>query len=557
MPVNDGQFKGWPFQNYAMELRGTQVPYGARGSTIVYPRRKYTYIVEFQINPAARVGTQMQTNLNEFLQNGRIYTSLKSIDHPKVGLTTETLRSYNKYVKVPVKTEFQPAAMSFHDDNASLAIALWKEYLAFYSYAGDVGRGVLTSGNPQQNQNNAFRIGNDLVGPEVRSDMDTRPSVGITLRPNNMRHFFDSIVIYDLGSEPDSVNVYYFVNPSITNFDHEALDYFDREGQTEINMTFEYENYYFVLGQNAARFRDVIESVLGYFPFSDPPRVEGHARMLVPSRNISRPAGNNSNLEPPINENISGASEQGPSPIGAAPTTPVETQPLDSLEGETGFVLPENIQETQARLDQVGKLLDNPDLIPGSQTGVGAVGRNQAIRELQLYEAQLTEHLNNQSRELSALGSAFNPPGQIPNSGTEQVRTRTEDTRFPGTPPFDEFVSAPASQPGAVTSTRDATNLTKDRYAIQQPPRNPVNDIVNPGNIARREQLEIDRSRLERQRNIAFDLARQYSRDVAELSRQGAKTAEWFEAREQQLEWRRTVSELNEEIQGIDAQLQP
>lgn len=280
MPVNDGTLNGWPFVNHGMGVRGTQTTTGPQRETIVYPRRKYTYIVEFQINPLALLADQMQTNVLQFLKNGRIYASLRSIDHPRPNFEVETLRSYNKYVKVKTKTEFEPATLTFHDDNSSIVMALFKEYMAFYSHAGSIGRGAIL--NPQANQANEFRLANSLVGEEMRSSMDVNPSVGMTLRPNNKRHFFDAIAIYDLGSDPDSINVYHFVHPVITSMDQEGLDYFDREGQNGITWTMEYENYYYNVGLNSSSVREVIESVLGYFPETPAPKVGGHATMNLP-----------------------------------------------------------------------------------------------------------------------------------------------------------------------------------------------------------------------------------------------------------------------------------
>lgn len=277
MAVNDGSFLGWPHVNHGMQLRGTQTATGAERQTIVYPRRKYTFLVEFQINPLALIANQMQTNVLQFLRNGRIYASLKTVDHPRASFGVEKRRSYNKYVNVKTKTEFTPATITFNDDNSSTIMALWKEYLAFYSHAGDIGEN--TAINPARTDANQFRAGNALTGQEMRSNMDIHPSVGMTLRPNTKRNFFDQIVIYDLGSEPDSINVYYFVNPIITRFDQDSLDYFDREGQAAITWELDYENYYFNVGLNAGSLRETIAGVLQFFPEADPMAVPGHARM--------------------------------------------------------------------------------------------------------------------------------------------------------------------------------------------------------------------------------------------------------------------------------------
>lgn len=254
---------GWPFVNYAQRERNLLT----HTRPIYIPRFKYTFLVEFQLSSRALVDSV--TNIGEFIRDGKIYTHLTRIDRPRPNLTTETLRSYNKYIKVPTKTEFQPASMTFHDDSASIITSLWKEYLNFYSHAGsigeDVGAGEI-SNLSSTNASNSFQLSQVLTGEDVRSQMETRPSVGLKLKPNDKRVFFESIVLYDLGSEPNAVNVYWFHHPFITAWDHNNLDKEDRIGSSEVTATFEYENYYFVVGQNRDRIRNFMELVLDFVP---------------------------------------------------------------------------------------------------------------------------------------------------------------------------------------------------------------------------------------------------------------------------------------------------
>lgn len=294
MPVNDGQFLGWPFVNHAMEIRGTRSERGAGRQTIVYPRRKFTYIVEFAINPRVIQANNFQTDLLQFLNNGRIYATMRTIDHPKPSFQTEKLRSYNKDVIIPTKTEYQPAVMSFHDDNSSIAMALWQEIRAFYQYEGRLGRNVVDQNQPNSDVIRGFRNGNALTNArpsfgnsngqlatfgEPRTTQETLPSMGMTLKEDAARHFFDSIVIYDLGSDPDSVNIYSFMYPMVNSLDHDNLDYEDRQSNVGVSMTFDYEGYYQLIGINNAQFHQIIENHLGFRPASTSPRVAGHATM--------------------------------------------------------------------------------------------------------------------------------------------------------------------------------------------------------------------------------------------------------------------------------------
>jgi hypothetical protein len=264
---------GWPFVNYASDERNfNSAPGGARSNTLSLPRMKFTYLVEFQINQRALANPV--TNIGEFIQNnGKLYTHLRSLDHPKPQMKMETLRSYNKWIKIPTTIEFSPASMTFHDDSTSVVSALWKEHTHFYSHLGTVGEDISGIGSLSRidgnNEINSYQFTHILTGEEVRSKMGQRPSLGMKLKANDMRHFFESIVIYDLGTEPDGVNVYWFHHPVITGWDHDNVDKEDRTGNIGVTANFEYESYYFTVGQNRGRIRGFIEAMLGNFPEGD------------------------------------------------------------------------------------------------------------------------------------------------------------------------------------------------------------------------------------------------------------------------------------------------
>ena len=265
-----GLVKGWPFVHFGEDRYKPE-------NYLVLPRPKYTWFAEFDINEEYLKSQRMVTNLDRFLKDDRrLYLNLKRIDHPKPNIPTETLRSYNKYVKVQTKVEYPPAQMTFDDDATSIIVALWKEYFAFYSHTGDVGFEKLLQNNNlvSAEEDDNFAIDKNIGahgyghlvsvnGTEPRNSMDIRGSMGMRLKPNAHRHFFERIVIYDLGTEPDSVNVYYYYRPVITAFDHSELDWEDRTGKVEVNVTFEYENYYFALGIPRLYVKDVIEKMTG------------------------------------------------------------------------------------------------------------------------------------------------------------------------------------------------------------------------------------------------------------------------------------------------------
>ncbi len=280
---------GWPFFNHAQDLRRTR-GFGTDGQMVV-PRMKFTWLLEFRIDELWLNSGQMITSLKSgnFIRDGAIYIPVKAVDHPQVNFEVETLRSFNRYVKVPKKMEYQPASITFDDDSTSLIASLRKEYIHFYHYAGDIGQRMGVSATAPLDEETAineyqFRSTGmaSALGEDVRSRMDEHPSIGMKMRSDCSKHFFQEIVLYDLGMHRDSINAYYFYHPVVTSWGHDGLDYEDRSSKVSINMQFEYEGYYDVLGQNNAK----VESVLfNYFGFAIPiaNRTQDHPTMIDPS----------------------------------------------------------------------------------------------------------------------------------------------------------------------------------------------------------------------------------------------------------------------------------
>lgn len=275
MAINYG---GWPYSQHAMDMRGTRTATGNERYSIVYPRLKFTFLVEFFIATDVFMNNSTQTDLLEYWKNGRLLSTLRSIDHPQPTFNVERIRSYNKYVLLPKKVEFPSANISFHDDNTSIALGLWKEYLNYYNYSGSVGKDSVASGQPDKVMTDEFRNSNDLVGGNMRNGIDVRPSMGMKIRSNQGRNFFEAIRIYDLGSDPDSVNIYTYINPVITAMSHDSLD-FEDSSSVGVSFTFEYENYYHLVGLSNDDFNDAITGRYGGSKSSTQPRVGGHIRM--------------------------------------------------------------------------------------------------------------------------------------------------------------------------------------------------------------------------------------------------------------------------------------
>ena len=250
---------GWPLVNYAQEERNLQAMPGNIASAMSIPRFKFTWGVEFQFSPRAL--DNPITNLSDYINDsGRLYVHLISIQHPTSTIKTEKLRSYNKWIVVPTQVEHPSATMTFHDDSTSVVQALWKENLNFYTHQATVGdtlSGPRRTNLSWTDESSSYQFTDDLTatdGGEMRSSMGRRPSLGMKMKPNDGRHFFESIKIIDLGTDPDGLNVYWYHRPIITSWDIDSLDKEDRTGNVRVTAGFDYESTYFTIGQYRGRF---------------------------------------------------------------------------------------------------------------------------------------------------------------------------------------------------------------------------------------------------------------------------------------------------------------
>lgn len=249
---------GFPVVNFASQLRNLRNPAGKQARIAMsVPRPKFTFLIEMTLNPNASIALSAQTSVFNFLSNGAIYGQLKSIDYPRPRFDVETLRSYNRWRKVVKKLAYEPATITWTNDSTSMVQSLVKEYINFYHETGNIGSSNVASDDRQINT----EVG--IVGQNVRDGMAIRPSLGLKLRPIYNRHFFESITIYDLGTEPTSVNVHTFNTPVILGFDNDSLDWYDGQGYINQRWQFEYESYFFSTTRNVNEFTDILDKILG------------------------------------------------------------------------------------------------------------------------------------------------------------------------------------------------------------------------------------------------------------------------------------------------------
>jgi hypothetical protein len=181
------------------------------------PKTKYLYHVVFNINTAA---INLVDSSFKFRHQNEINMLVKNAELPRFSIQTDTLNQYNRKKNVQVKVDYQPVQIRFHDDNNGVTRRLWEAYFKYY-YA-----------DPTSAQNNEAYFRNAM-----KSGAFIRAAYG--LDNNSFPPFFNDITIYQMAKK--QWNSYKLVNPLISAWNHDSLDYSSSQ-PAEQSMTLIYES---------------------------------------------------------------------------------------------------------------------------------------------------------------------------------------------------------------------------------------------------------------------------------------------------------------------------
>ena len=192
------------------------------------PKQRNVFVVRFYPN-----GSQTGAD-------GALLTSLtfiaKTAERPKVNTKSEELHQYNKKRQVYTGFKLEPVRIQFYDDAQSSALTMWQNYVNYYF--GDF-TGVVSN-------NNVGSYGYDVIAAQMQS-----MNYGFTAaQPDGTGDFFfNRIEIYHFFDQ--MYDVYQLINPRITIFDPDDLDYSNSEVSL-ISMSVVYENLQFAFTQFVA-----------------------------------------------------------------------------------------------------------------------------------------------------------------------------------------------------------------------------------------------------------------------------------------------------------------
>lgn len=190
------------------------------------PKVAFLYHVNFVLNPAAKAFLPEFVSASGLGLN-EIGLLAKTASLPKFSPQVETLNRYNQKKNIQTKIAYDPVMVSLHDDKKSLTAGLLQAYYKYYFVDGNYKTRPVG-----YNPNNTYRAG------IARYGLDSRIQT---------KHFFKEIHISQLSR--GLYTRYTLVNPLLTKFDHDDLDYADGNKALANNITIHYEAVFVETGE--------------------------------------------------------------------------------------------------------------------------------------------------------------------------------------------------------------------------------------------------------------------------------------------------------------------
>jgi hypothetical protein len=199
--------------------------------------------------------TYFETNAEAFPNNFNYGLLVKDIKLPSFSFTTHQMNQYNRKRITQSKIKYEVVDITFHDDNNDSVNYLWNNYYQYYYNDGSKPQNILqgfrgtTLGEslnydvpPSQQYNDRNIYENSISG-----DSDWGFNGGQTDSATGKKvPFFKNITVF--GFNQHNFTAYTFVNPVITNFNHDSYNYEDGNGVMQNKMTIDYETVVYNYG---------------------------------------------------------------------------------------------------------------------------------------------------------------------------------------------------------------------------------------------------------------------------------------------------------------------
>lgn len=248
------------------------------------PRFPFEYYIDIKLNQVGTAGTYIQQYFNN-PSWAQVQPLVKTVDMPSFKIETTPLNQYNRKRLSQTKIGFEPVKIVFHDVADGKTLKFWEMYYRYYFGDGNepgmnmkrqaTGKaGPITTEQFLNNITPAFNpnlanlpasikntlngnvfTGNPSSTNQLGDKSATENIVADTLNNHlfgfnlptvqNIRNLIQEIDIYQVrGGRFNQVTL---VNPRISAFTHDVLNYAEGGKTLELTFTFEYEYAYYII----------------------------------------------------------------------------------------------------------------------------------------------------------------------------------------------------------------------------------------------------------------------------------------------------------------------
>ena len=201
------------------------------------PRLKFQFFVNIRFNTDPLVVNFVRSFLDTEDQ-AFVTALLKNITLPSANINTEVLNQYNKRRIVQTKVNFNPVTMTFHDTVDGKTLRFWEMYYEYYFKEG-IATTKLQRDTPIRGGVNVEKVTSQFIDDTIKNNFTDNAGYNLE-RVGNSKQLISSIEIFQVNG--GKFNKIIVVNPKITAFNHDTLDYSAMNETTEFNVVLEYEN---------------------------------------------------------------------------------------------------------------------------------------------------------------------------------------------------------------------------------------------------------------------------------------------------------------------------
>lgn len=210
------------------------------------PKLQFENFIRFSFNVTRSVIDELEKYFPKGLgQEQLLGAYVKTATYPSMSIETDTLNQYNRKRIVQKKINYEPIQVTMHDIANGHTLKFWELYYNYYFKDGiNAKKGVIadlasdpvvesgdytkSSDFTRDNKNNAI----------IERDVTTHNDFGFNLHhaDENLIGFIE--LFYSRGNKYNKVVL---VNPKITSFKHDTLDYAGVANTMEMTFTIDYE----------------------------------------------------------------------------------------------------------------------------------------------------------------------------------------------------------------------------------------------------------------------------------------------------------------------------